>query len=309
MAADPLTPIPLDELRDAVAATTGRLGDAETIPEQRSILTDVYHACLRATPGLEDPPIELLTELASGVGDVPSNVVGGLNPRARVMFRLLEAGAFEAAWLVCETSAAGLVFEPTTATTSSGAPRARPRFPLVVHVEAPKVYAWLPGFRDPRYDAPESCYDISSLVKLRARVDVVRIERSTMVVGGSASLSLVMPDANERVRLIARSDEDTRVITTGQRLRRPDLVSGVGDGLRRAVWSGWSVGLDLRKLRAKPGVWALALDVTHDGVRRAAPLGGEVGELAALAVDAGLRGRRRRVRLEANGDAWQLIVG
>lgn len=308
MATDPLTPMPLEDVRDVVARARDRLHGTDAIPEQRSALTDIYHACLRATAVTDGAPTELLNALASGVADVPAPVVSGLSPRPRVVFRLLQAGALEAAWLVCETSAAGLVVEPTTATTSSGAPRARPRFPLVVHVDTPKVYAWLPGFRDPRYGAPDSCYDISGLVKLRTRVDAVRVEGNQLVAGGSASLSLVMPDADERVRLIARLDDETRVVVTGRRLRRPDLVTGVGDGLRRAAWSGWSARLDLRKLRRHPGDWGLQLDVTHEGVRRAAPLGGEVSELAALTVAAGVGDRRGRVKLATDGEAWHLSV-
>jgi hypothetical protein len=276
-------------------------------PSVGADLRDLHALLMRATPLLNEPPSATLVEAGDLVAALPGEVVDGLPPRPRTVFRLLLAGAVDAAWAVLIDNATGVVAEPLNASTSSGATRKAWRLPLLTRIEPPRVFADLPGFRDPRFGAPDDCYDITAGVRLRHHLDEVRIEGGIATFGGWAALDPLVTGPSEGVRLIA-SNGDVEVAALGCRLRRADLVTGKADATERRTWAGWSTRLDLADPRLVVGAWTLSLEVDHDGVSRRVPLGTSAGELARAATSNVTRVGARSVRWKTSGSRWGLVV-
>jgi hypothetical protein len=234
-------------------------------------------------------------------------VTDAMAPRPRTVFRLLHAGAPEAAWEVLIDNATGVVAEPTRASTSSGAPRTSWRLPLLTQVEGSTVYADLPGFRDPRYGVNDDCYDISDRIRVRHGVDEIAFDGAVVTIGGWAVLEALVTGPDERVHLVARSG-DVEVATPGVRLRRPDLLGQSADALQRRAWAGWSAQLDLNDARFVAGSWALAVELDHNGITRRSPLGETAGELALAATRSTTQRGSLAVRWEAKKRPWQLVL-
>ena len=197
-------------------------------------------------------------------------VVESLPTRARVVMRLLRRDYPDAAWAVLLDSATGVVSRAFHATTSSGAGRADWPLPLLTSIEPPNIYAELPGFRDPRYGAPDDAYDIGSAIKLRCHVDEVASGRRPMFAGWAA-LDVLQTDPTESIALVARH-EGVEVSWRGDRHRRADQVGGSRDTLRRRAWSGWRVELDPADLSSE-GRWTLWLEVGQGGITRRVRIG------------------------------------
>jgi hypothetical protein len=178
--------------------------------------------------------------------------------------------------------------------------------PLLSVIEAGRVFADLPGFRDPRFGAADDCFDISAAVRLKAHVDDAVVSRA-LEVAGWASLDIVPTSPDEAVAVVA-VDGDRECRWAAQRHRRPDLVTGTGEGLRRRAWAGWSAQLLPADLGDHPAVWTLSLEVSHDGVARRTRLGTSVGELAARVAGRVLADGGPKVRLDARKAGWVLAV-
>jgi hypothetical protein len=258
----------LRELHDMLVVTTG---DRPTAPHD--LLADVA----RALPAEDDAP--------------------RLPPRARVVMRLLRAQAFDAAWLVLQDNAVGVVEEAQRTSTSSGAPLTAWRLPLITKVEPPLVFAWLPGFRDPRFAAPDDAYDITDTVTAAVELEELWWDRGRLVLAGSAYLRQLPTDAGDGVDLVLRHGGDAGdVVVPGQRLHRPDLVKGVQDELTRQAWIGWSARIEVRSLRPA-GLWKPTLRLTQQGLTREIRLGPSRAATvpAATRARAGLRSGLTRV--------------
>jgi hypothetical protein len=283
---------------------------AASQPSGRSDLRDLHLLLTRATPLATDPPRSSLATAARLAAALPSSAADSLPPRPRTVFRLLRAGALDAAWAVLIDNASGVVEEPARASTSSGSPRATWRLPLLTKVEAPQVFADLPGFRDPRYDAPDDCYDITGRLSLHHGLDGLEIADSVIRVGGWASIDPLPTGPHEQIRLVVSNDDDELSIN-GRRIRRPDLVAGGGQPAQRQAWAGWVVELDPASDRLQPGESSLAIELEHDGVVRRSSVGGDAGEVSKLARAAAsgvMTIGPRAIRWRPDRAGWRLVI-
>jgi hypothetical protein len=247
-------------------------------------VAELYDVLLGATADGDAVPTSLLATATEAVRAAEDGAVEALPPRARVVMRLLREGEAEAAWLVLIDSATGVVPRAFRASTSSGAARTDWALPLLTSVEPPHVYAELPGFRDPRFAAPDSAYEIGNAIKLRCHVDEV-IAGATPLFTGWAALDVLNTDPDDAVEVVAVRD-GAEIRWRGRRHRRADLVGGSREVLRRRAWAGWSVGVVTSDLPADAGRWALWLELSHAGLSRRARLGRSVSELASRLVGA-----------------------
>jgi hypothetical protein len=297
------------EVEAAFVALRTSLSDEP--PPDRSgllrILRDLHLLLVRVTPSSTSPPVDCLQAAAALAADVSDDIADALAPRPRTVCRLLRAGAWPAVWELLAENAVGVVEEDFTASTATGTPRATSRLPLLTRIEAPTVFAELPGFRDPRYDVPDACYDITGTISLRHGVDEVVIESAALVLSGWAALDILATDPAEVVSLVAQRT-DGEIAVAGRRIRRADLVTGRGEALTRRAWAGWSARLDLADPRLRPGSWLLSLQLDHGGVRRKVPLGREATALAAAAVAASMPVGRRTFGVKTVAGQWQLVV-
>jgi hypothetical protein len=271
----------------------------------RRALTDIHQWLMQATPSATAPPLHLLALATALLAELPSEVADGLPARPRTVFRLLRAGQPVAAWHVLAENAVGVVDRAFAAATATGAARASSRLPLLTRVEAPMVFAELPGFRDPRYAAPDECYDLTDRIALRLRVEEIDVGATAVSLGGWAALDLLTTGPGEAVTLVA-SGLGGDVAVTGSRRRRPDLVGTRGDALTRRAWAGWSASVDLTSPRFRNGTWTLSLQIDHAGVVRRCPLGAHLGELARSATSSAIRIGGRRVGVTTEGEQLRL---
>jgi hypothetical protein len=305
-----LVAVTVAELQLAIADIQAGLR-SEPPPDQTATLRALralHDVLMRATADAVDPPVTCLDAAASLAADLPDELTDSLGPRQRTVYRLLRAEKWTAAWQVLADNAVGVVEQVFDASTATGQPRSAERLPLLTRIEPPVVFAELPGFRDPRYDAPDACYDISESVRLKHQLDEIDVTGSVMTLGGWAAFDLLTTDAREVVRLVL-SQGDDMVTVVGRRLRRADLVSGRGEALRRRAWAGWAAGIDVADPRLRPGSWALSIELEHDGLIARASLGPKTSELAAAAAAARLTVGSHVVTWDTDHRRWRLVIG
>lgn len=303
-------PLTVDDLEDSIGALR-RVVDEQAyapIAIQRGYLRDLHQLLARAAASGADVPQASLTASVEILAKCEAGVADGLQPRLRTAFRLLRAGAFDAAWAVVGENAIGVVDEPFRGSTATGEQRAPSRLPLLTRIESLRVFAELPGFRDPRFDAPDGCYDITATIRVRFRLDEVEITDDAVSFGGSAALNVFPARADEGVRLIA-SGRGGAFAVVGRRCRQPDLQPGTADLNLRREWAGWSVRLELADPRLTPGSWGLALEIAHAGIARRAPMGANPQPLASAAIRTVTRAGGRSLGWETRDNQLRLVVG
>jgi hypothetical protein len=266
-------------------------------------LDELHSRLLEQAVRAETAPAPLLADAAAALVDVDLDAAG-LAPRPLVALRLVHAHAYEAAWLVLRDNATGVVAEQFGQSTSSGAARTAPRLPLTTRIEPPCVYAWLPGFRDPRLDAPDSAYDITALATPRVRLDELWWDGPRLVLAGIAYLRHLTATPDDEIELrCARGDAAVQVFP-GVRRRRPEFVRGNGAELTRLAWAGWSAEVPARRLRPS-GRWTLSLRLAQDGLdhvvrlgpRAASSVGTTSGRVWGRSLRAGIEGARLHVEV------------
>lgn len=303
-----LAPITLVELDDALAELAEQ-GPAAAVDRSASarLLRAAHEALVRATGASAEMPQDSLRAAARLAGALHEGACDSLSPRPRTVFRLLAADVLPAAWALLAENATGVVDDAFHDSTATGAPRTSWRLPVVTCIEPPAVYAELPGFRDPRFAAPDDCYDIANLVRLKAGVDEITYDGSSVLLAGWAALDVLATGAGETVHLLA-SDKRTTVRSTCRRARRPDLVSGRGEGLTRRAWAGWCGTLDVSPDGLGAGEWSLSVEVDHEGIVRSAPAGRELGALARAATSAATVIDGRTLSWRGDGAKWRLSI-
>ncbi len=304
-----LAPLSIADLDRSLVELRAELASGATDGprEQRARLRELHQLLMRATALSARPPTASLALAAEVLRGADAATADDSGPRPRTVFRLLRAGLAEAAWAVLTDNATGVVEDPVRASTSSGAVRTAWRLPLLTRIEPPIVFADLPGFRDPRYGAPDHCYDITDRVRLRHHVDEILLDGGAVTFGGWAALDALVTDQDEQVRLIAASG-DVDVVISGTRLRRPDLVNPTGVARNRRAWAGWSVPLEPDDPRLVAGEWALSLELEHAGVCRRVGIGDEVSGLARAATRVSARLGARQLRWDARQRPWRLVL-
>jgi hypothetical protein len=310
-----LAPLTVEALDAELTAWQASLaGPSSGLRAQRAELRALHDLLARAAVLLEWPPQELAARLGELVGAASAPAVAALAPRPRIVLRLVAAGAADAAWLVLRDNAAGLVAAPRRQATAAGAPRASGRRPLRVLVEAPRVFARLPGFRDPRHAAPDHCYDVSDAVTIRHQLDEAGFRDGVLTLAGWAALDLLACRPDEALRLRLRRagtglDQPVRadeLVVAGQRRRRSDLVTARDDATASRAWAGWAVDVDVAAL--SPGTWLVVVELDHCGVSRRAAIGDVVGEYAAVSAHGEYQAAGRSLRWDTSGEHWRLIV-
>jgi hypothetical protein len=281
----------------SLAGLADRLAEAPDGAARRRELATIYDLLISTGRSAPDLPIELFAAIRAALSDADHRSWDGLNNRPRTILRLVVAGEDEAAFAALVESAA--VAADTTSKVE----------PAFVYVDGGRAFVWLPGFRDPRFTAPDGCYDISDEVKLRVTVDAAELTRSSLTLGGTAFLTRAVPTSPvEQVALVLRHAGQPDVVVPGQRHRRPDLVSGTGSELSRRAWSGWSVTVDLAALPRASGRWQLALAVDHDGLRRSVDLPEVAGAVAKQEGNVAVRRKRTTWHLDTSGAKWALVA-
>jgi hypothetical protein len=212
---------------------------------------------------------------------VPDGVEDRLSVRVRVFVRLLRRGALEPAWTLAHDNASGVV-RPTRATSMwAGGSFLTSRLPLPTHIEDGRVYAWLPGFRDPRYGVPDDVYAIDDDVVLRGGVDLAELRGRRLRLYGTAYLGLLEAGPHGLVALSLAGPDGVTHRVPATRVRRPDHVKSSGPDLTRLAWSGWHAEFDITPLLAVPGTWRITVELDERGVQRSRVLGRSRGPLAA----------------------------
>jgi hypothetical protein len=263
-------------------------GLAELPPDERDealrtlLRTDVHDAVMQLTVDSDEMLLDDLRELGELIRtSVPDDTENRLPVRVRVFVRLLRRGAYEPAWTLAHDNASGVV-RPTRATSMwAGGSFLTSRLPLPTHLEDGRVYAWLPGFRDPRYGVPDDVYAIDSDVVLRGDVDLAELRGPSLRLYGTAYLGLLDARPQGRVALALAGPDGAAHRVDAARVRRPDHVKPSGPDLTRLAWAGWHAEFDLAPLLAVPGTWRINVEVDEQGVQRSRPLGRSRGPLAA----------------------------
>jgi hypothetical protein len=304
-----LTPLTVAELELAVVDLRATLADPATVGQEskRALLRELHQVLVRAAAQSADPPIVSLQVVADLLAGLSVRLLDSMAPRPRTAFRLLRGGETQAAWWVLIDSGIGVVVMASDVATATGGTRAAARLPLLTRIEAPKVYADLPGFRDPRLGVADDFYDIADAIKLRHALDQIAVNPDSITFGGWAALDALPTAADERVELIAAT-VDREIAVAGVRVRRPDLVSGAGVGLMKRAWAGWSVRLDLADPRLAAGAWELSLELDHAGVVRRASIGADASDLARAATRATTRIANASLRWQTDGQPWRLVI-
>jgi hypothetical protein len=300
------------ELESAVTQWRADFGTAAKADRRvrRALLRDLHDLLMAAAPGLTDPPHRALLLVADTLRAAPPDAVMALVTRRRVVMRLLRSGAVEAAWEVLLDNAAA---------ADVSVPRSR-RLPLVTRVEGARAFADLAGFRDPRYAAPDDCYEITNRLRLGYELEELEVSGATVTIGGWAALDQLGTGPEEQVRLLlARSaaaataaagegDGDGLTIV-GTRHRRSDLWTGPGEAGRLRIWAGWSAAIDLLDPRLSDGSWWLSLELRHAGMVRRVPIGGEeTSELAAALAGEPTHVNGRTLRWRTDGPQWSISL-
>jgi poly(ribitol-phosphate) beta-N-acetylglucosaminyltransferase len=296
-------------LAEAVAGIEG-LPDQERTKMMLALLrTEVHDVVLQLTAEVDALPADRLGELAAAVrAAVPEGAEDRLPPRVRTLIRLLRRDALEPAWVLAEDNAAGVV-RPTRAQSMwAGGSFASPRLPLPTVVDDDgRAYAWLPGFRDPRWGVPDDVYNIDNEVVLRSSLDVVLLRRGELRLSGGGYLGLLETSAQDSVVVVLNGPDGAEHRVAARRVRRPDDVRLSGPELTRLAWAGWHAQVDVAAL-STPGTWRVSLEVTERGAQRTSPLGRKRGPLAQPEmVAASVERRGYGIRVDSEQDGRLLV--
>jgi hypothetical protein len=258
----------------------------------------LYEVVLRASASTASPPADLLGATAALVDRLDTAAVDTLAPRPRTALRLLQTRAFDAAWLVVREDAVGAIDAPSFL---------GPPLPLLTKIDAAQVYADLPGFRDPRFNAPEDSYNISATIGARVHLEEIEFDSTIMALGGSAALDVLQPAPDDHVTVVMASD-DTEITMPAVRVHRASLTGGQPQPRARRGWAGWSATVDLTEATVPAGRWSVALEVSQRGVVRRSPIGRSVTDLARLVASQERAVAGRSVRWDISRKNWRLVV-
>lgn len=263
---------------DSAAEAGAAGGDAEQV--WRTALAEVVHeGLMRArTDGSGAPPVELAL-VAEALRYAPDAAVDRLPPRIGILIALLRAGHLEPAWMLAHDNASGRVGPARTVATWAGRSALRDPLPVPFHIEDGAVFAYLPGFRDPRWSIDDEIYRVDRRIRARVVLDGAEFRGRELALYGAGYLTLLATGADDAVSVLLAGPDGARHRVPAMRARRPELVKPHGAEPTRLAFAGWRAAIPLEMLT--PGRWRFSLEVSSQGVSRAAALGVVRGPLAA----------------------------
>jgi hypothetical protein len=144
--------------------------------------------------------------------------------------------------------------------------------PVFTTVQDGRVFAWLPGFRDPRCAAPDDAYDLTDRVLLDGGVDEVRAADGTLLIGGFCYLSQLPARPDDDVTVVLRREDGLSQRVAADRVRRPDLTRRAAAEVDRLAWTGFCAEIDPGLFGGERATWAVEVELGQDGVVRTGPL-------------------------------------
>lgn len=287
-----------------------RIEDANDLPEGADRQKAIRAALARLRPdvstvasGADETVAPGLDAVAAVVREmVPRGAENPLPTRDRVFIRLLRADGLEPAWTLAEDNAAGVAPRPRAGVTWAGGPElsaAPPSVPTMI--ENGRVFAWLPGFRDPRWGVPDDVYEITGRVDLRVLLERASLTRERLLLAGSAYLNVLTTRADEDVSVVFAGPGGRERRVPATRVRSPEHVQPASSDLGRLAWAGWYVSAGVAALPTAPGRWSVRLEVTQAGLRRAQILGPRRGHYADAVGESG--------PIETGGVTFRLTSG
>lgn len=275
----------------------------------RSLLKQVHRDVMQVVADATTAAPDELADVASAVRRlVPAGIENPLSIRERVFVRLLRAGALEPAWTLAEDNSAGVVRAARPGMRWAGGNETHMALPLPSLVEGGAVYAWLPGFRDPRWGVPDSVYDMTTAIQLRVILEQVSLERGRIRVGGSAHFGLLEARADDDVMVVLRAPDGEERRVLAERVRTPRFVRRSGPDLTRLAWAGWQAAIEPSALAGPQRDWSMSLELTRPGLSREEPLGLDRGKCAKEIGECGpTEGQGQVARLSSDEDG-QLSV-
>ena len=182
--------------------------------------------------------------------------------RVRVFVRLLRRDAFEPAWTLATDNASGVVHATSAVSTWAGPGHARTQLALPTFVEDGAVFAWLPGFRDPRWAVPDEVF-ISARTSRCVAGSTAPVRRRAAHLAGSAWLTRLSARPEDTVELVLFDGADRIQIGAA------DADAGTGGGQRAgadpAGVGGVVGGLVLAPVAARSADWRVRIEVDQDG--------------------------------------------
>lgn len=284
-----------ETLRDAAQRFTDGVATVEGLSDSparsktiRSLLVRSHRDVMQVAAGAHVALPRELDELAVAIRSlVPEGVEDALAVRQRVFVRLLRLGAVDPAWTLVEDNSTGVVRSARTGIKWAGGQDSNVALPLPTVVHGGTVHAWLPGFRDPRWDVPDSVYDITDRVRLKVVLEDIALERGVLALAGSAHFSELAANADDDVTVVLRGPQGRVHRIRATRLRTPKYVKVKGPELNRLVWAGWHAAIDLKVLRKSPGRWTVWLELARGDLCGRRRLGRSRGAYAELVRRAG----------------------
>ncbi|MFC5723020.1 glycosyltransferase family 2 protein [Streptomyces gamaensis] len=131
-----------------------------------------------------------------------------------------------------------------------------------IHTEKGRAYALYPYFRDSTLNIPDDCYDITSELRLRHRVDSTDIDGTGLRLTGHAYIHRI-PANDVAMELVLRKRG-----TEGEQRLPVDSVPDAGED---GGPSRFDITIDFASLSA--GLWDISLSVDAQGVVKEARLG------------------------------------
>ncbi|MCF3106411.1 glycosyltransferase family 2 protein [Streptomyces roseoverticillatus] len=195
-----------------------------------------------------------------------------------------------------------------------------------LRIENGRAYALYPYFRDSALGIPDDCYDITTELSVRHRVDSARIDATGLRLAGHARIHRISPRDVTTGLILRKRGTDTEHRLPVRHTPTPGLGADEDGGLYAYDLAGYDVTVDLATLT--PGVWDLSLAVGAQGIVKEARLGSsradsvttatttlvtEAGTAVALyttkpygnlSLDVGENRHRVRPHLRVTGAEW-----
>lgn len=249
----------------------------------------------------DDTPIDVLRRLGEVIGSSAADgPFGGPvtveDVRDLVVANLLADGHLTVAWEVVQDYAAGLIQRPFHGATSAGSRRSAVPAPAFTFTEGTRAFAWLTGFRDPRYLVPDDCYDISALVEPEVRLDEIAVHEGRLAVSGSARWRHLSPSPADEVLVALSPGTDPTGWVRAARTHRAQLTTGSRTGLSAGLCAGWHAELPLRAADLRQRT-PLQVGMARGKFIRVLPAVPASGDVARAAAASTVRTGRRRFRV------------